>query len=153
MTYTKQVWVDGATDYPLSATRLGYIEQGIEDAHVLADTAIAALTTWAVVNALAVSISAQTTNYALVLGDSARFIEMGSSSAITLTVPNNDTVAFPVGSQVTVVQTGSGQITISGAAGVTVNARIGTKLSGQWSAGVLTKRGTNLWVLNGDTTA
>lgn len=40
MTYTKQTWINGATDYPLSATRLNYIEQGIEDAHTLADTAI-----------------------------------------------------------------------------------------------------------------
>jgi len=153
MTYTKQVWVDGATNYPINATRLGYIEQGIEDAHALADQAIASLTTWAIANALAVSINAQTTNYTLVLQDSSRFVEMGSSSAITLTVPNNTSVAFPIGSQVTVVQTGTGQVTVSGAGGVTVNARIGTKLSGQWSAGLLTKRDTNLWMLNGDTTA
>lgn len=153
MTYTKQTWVDGATNYPLSATRLNYIEQGIEDAHTLADTAIASLTTWAIANTLAVSINARTTNYTLVLQDSAKLVEMGSSSAITLTVPNNDTVAFPVGSQVTVVQTGTGQVTFTGAAGVTVNATPGLKLRTQWSSGSLLKRGTNTWVVFGDLVA
>lgn len=35
MAYTKQTWVDNNSAYPLSAARMNYIEQGIEDAHAL----------------------------------------------------------------------------------------------------------------------
>lgn len=37
MAYTKQVWVDDDQTKPLSAARMGYIEQGIADAHALAE--------------------------------------------------------------------------------------------------------------------
>lgn len=35
MAYTKQTWQDGNSSYPLSATRMNYIETGIKDAHDL----------------------------------------------------------------------------------------------------------------------
>lgn len=41
MAYTKQTWTDGSTGTPISAARLGVIEQGIFDAHTIAGTAVA----------------------------------------------------------------------------------------------------------------
>jgi hypothetical protein len=80
-------------------------------------------------------------------------IEMGSASALTLTIPLNATVAYPVGTSMDILQTGAGQVTIAGAAGVTVNATPGLKLRTQWSSATLFKRAENTWVVYGDLTA
>ena len=80
-------------------------------------------------------------------------IEMGSGSALTLTIPLNSSIAYPVGTSVDILQTGTGQVTIAGAAGVTVNATPGLKLRTQWSSATLFKRAENTWVVYGDLTA
>ena len=80
-------------------------------------------------------------------------IEMGSSSALTLTIPLNSSIAYPVGTSFDILQTGTGQVTIAGAAGVTVNATPGLKLRTQWSSATLFKRAENTWVVYGDLTA
>lgn len=98
--------------------------------------------------------NAQTgTAYTLVSTDSYELVELNNASAITLTVPTNASVAFPIGTQVTLLQTGAGQVTIAGASGVTVNATPGLKLRAQWSAATLIKRDTNTWVAIGDLSA
>jgi hypothetical protein len=49
-------------------------------------------------------------------------IEMGSASAITLTIPTDATLDFPVGTSIDILQTGAGQVTIAPVSGtVTVN--------------------------------
>ena len=80
-------------------------------------------------------------------------IEMGSASAMTLTIPLNSAVAFPVGTSIDILQTSTGQVTIAGDAGVTVNATPGLKLRTTWSSCTLFKRATNTWVVYGDLTA
>jgi hypothetical protein len=80
-------------------------------------------------------------------------IEMGSGSALTLTIPLNSSIAYPVGTSLDILQTGAGQVTIAGAAGVTVNATPGLKLRTQWSSATLFKRAENTWVVYGDLTA
>jgi hypothetical protein len=80
-------------------------------------------------------------------------IEMASASAMTLTIPLNSAVAFPVGTSIDILQTSTGQVTIAGDAGVTVNATPGLKLRTQWSSCTLFKRATNTWVVFGDLTA
>jgi hypothetical protein len=96
--------------------------------------------------------NAQTgTTYTFVLTDANNtMVEMSNASAITATVPLNSSVAFPVGCQINILQTGAGQVTFVGAVGVTVNATPGLKLRAQWSAATLIKRGTDTWVLSGD---
>lgn len=80
-------------------------------------------------------------------------IEMGKSTAQTLTIPANSSVAYPVGTSIDILQTGAGQVTIAGAGGVTVNATPGLKLRAQWSSATLFKRATDTWVVMGDLTA
>lgn len=92
------------------------------------------------------------TSYTLVLSDSAKLIELNNAAAITLTVPTNASVAFPVGTKIDLLQTGAGQVTVGGA-GVTINATPGLKLSGQWSSASLVKRATDTWVLIGNLSA
>lgn len=80
-------------------------------------------------------------------------VEMGSASAITLTIPADSSVNFPIGTSIDILQTGAGQVTIAGAGGVTVNATPGLKLRAQWSSATLFKRAANTWVVMGDLTA
>jgi hypothetical protein len=96
-------------------------------------------------------------SYTLVLADDGKFVEMGSSSTNYIDIPLNSSVAFPVGTQINIVQTGSGQTIIrdsanGGTSGVTVRATPGKKLRATWSAATLLKRSTNEWILMGDLT-
>jgi hypothetical protein len=80
-------------------------------------------------------------------------IEINKASAVTITIPTNSTVAYPVGTSLDILQTGTGQVTVAGAGGVTVNATPGLKLRTQWSSATLFKRAENVWVVYGDLTA
>jgi hypothetical protein len=94
------------------------------------------------------------TTYTLALTDGGKIVEMNNASANTLTVPPNSSVAFPVGSQILVVQTGSGQTTLTAGAGVTINSKDGNlKLSAQWCAATLIKRAADVWLVVGDLSA
>lgn len=93
------------------------------------------------------------TSYTLVLADRGKLVELGNANPITLTIPANASVAFPVGTKIDLLQTGAGQVTVSPAGGVTVNAKTGLKTSGQWAAATLVKRATDTWVLIGSLSA
>lgn len=100
------------------------------------------------------TITANAYTLATNLSDAGKFLELSNSVAMTLTVPNESTANYPVGTQITLVQTGAGQVTVSGAGGVTVNGTPGLKTRAQWSLAVLTKRSTaNTWLLTGDLVA
>lgn len=77
-------------------------------------------------------------------------VTFSSASSVTATVPNNTTVAFPVGSEIDVVQTGSGSVTFAGASGVTVQGYAGSMtMLGQHTGVSLYKTATNTWELIG----
>jgi hypothetical protein len=94
--------------------------------------------------------NAQAASYTLVLGDKDKLVEISNASANTLTVPLNSSVAFPIGTQITILQTGAGATTITATGGVTVNATPGLILRAQWSSVTLIKRAENTWVALGD---
>jgi hypothetical protein len=101
------------------------------------------------------------TSYTLVLADDGKFIEMGNTSNITLTIPADNTVNFPVGTSIDILQTNTGQIIIASASGVTTNSSPGTvsnatsgpKTRTRWSSATLIKRAANTWVAVGDLSA
>lgn len=97
-----------------------------------------------------VDTNATTGAYTLALTDDGKVVEMSNASGTTLTIPLNSSVAFPVGTQIVVIQTGAGQTTIAGASGVTVNGTPGLKLRAQYSSCVCLKRATDTWILLGD---
>ena len=97
--------------------------------------------------------NAQTVSYTLVASDAGKLIEINNTAATTLTVPTNASVPYAVGTQINILQTSAGQITVAGAGGVTVNATPGLKLRTQWSSATLIKRATDTWVLVGDLSA
>jgi hypothetical protein len=97
--------------------------------------------------------NAQTgTSYTLVLTDVAKVISLTNAAAITLTVPTNASVAFPIGTQILLYQGGAGQVTVSSSA--TIRSQ-GTKLklNGQYSIAGLLKVATDEWVIFGNLTA
>lgn len=92
----------------------------------------------------------ETSSYTIILSDVGKIVEMNVSSTNNVTVPLESSVNFPIGCQVVVLQTGTGQTTLVGASGVTVNGSPGLKLRGQWASATLIKRGSNAWVAIGD---
>jgi len=103
----------------------------------------------------AVTINSQSgTSYTLVLGDAGEAVECNNGSAITLTVPPNSSVAFPVGTVIEIVQLGAGAVTITPGSGVTINSRGAVlKTSGQYAMAYLRKRATDTWIATGDLTS
>jgi hypothetical protein len=100
------------------------------------------------------TIVQKTDSYTLsALTERDNFIEVNKATATTITIPTNATVAYPVGTSIDILQVGAGQVTIAGAAGVTVNATPGLKLRTQWSSATLFKRATDTWVVMGDLSA
>lgn len=97
--------------------------------------------------------NAQTgTSYTLVLTDVAKVISLTNAAAITLTVPTNASVAFPLGTQILLYQGGAGQVTISSSATIrSQGAKL--KLSGQYAVAGLLKVATDEWVAFGNLAA
>ena len=96
------------------------------------------------------NLSTKTSDYVLILTDKSKTIEMSASVANTVTIPLNSSVAFPVGTEINVVQYGAGKTQIIGSGGVTIRSAIGTYLRAQYSVATLIKRATNEWILYGD---
>lgn len=101
------------------------------------------------------SLSAQTDSYTLALADAGKLVQMGKATAQTLTVPKNSSVAFEVGTQILVEQSGAGQVTIAPVDGdVTLqSADSALKTVKQYSVAGLVKLATNTWLVMGDVEA
>jgi hypothetical protein len=93
------------------------------------------------------TVNAQTgTTYTFVLTDQGGLVTLANAAAITLTVPPNASVAYATGTQIALMQTGAGQVTITPGAGVTINSYgSALKIVGQGGLAVLVKTGTNTW--------
>jgi len=100
-----------------------------------------------------ITINSKSTSYTLVLSDDGDFLEFTNSTSASVTVPTNLSVEFPIGTVITILQAGTGQLTIAPASGVTVNSTPGLKTRAQWSVVTLIKRGTNTWLATGDLSA
>jgi len=99
-------------------------------------------------------LNAQTgTSYTLVLTDVAKVITLSNAAAITLTVPANSSVAFPIGTQILLYQKGAGQVTITPAGGVTIHSSGNNlKTTDQYSVAGLLKEDTDTWIAFGNLT-
>lgn len=135
----------------VSSTELGYV-----------DGVTSAIQTQLDARALLSPLTnAQTgSSYTLVLSDAGKYIEMNNATnPNTVIVPLNSSVAFPVGTEITIIQTGTGNTRIDPVdVNVTINyysltGATGTdarRIKAQWSAATLIKRATNTWVLIGN---
>lgn len=95
--------------------------------------------------------SLKVASYTLVLADQNDTIGINVATPATLTIPTNATVAFPIGTVVDVVQYGASPITVTPAAGVTLQSHSGNfQTIGQGGAVRLIKTATDIWSLSGD---
>lgn len=100
-------------------------------------------------------INTQTgTTYTTVLDDNGKLITLSNASSITLTIPPNSSVAYPVGAQLNLAQLGAGQVTFAGGSGVTIVSTGGTanapKLRAQYSTATAVQTSTDNWLVMGD---
>ena len=135
-----------------SAAAIVYSKLSLANSIVNADISTAAAISLDKIADVATNANTATA-YTLVLADKNKVVELNNAAAIALTVPADNTVNYATGSQITLLQTGAGQVTIAGAAGVTVNATPGLKMRAQWSSVTLLKRAANTWVAMGDLSA
>ncbi len=99
------------------------------------------------------SFNNQTNDYTLVLTDAYKIIEMDKSTAVTVSIPRNINVAFPIGTEIKIAQLGTGQVTISPLSTVTIRSNGGkNKTTAQYSIATLVKRDVNEWYLYDDIT-
>ena len=99
------------------------------------------------------ALNSQAASYTLVLTDASKVLPVSNASANTVTIPPNSSVAFPIGSVVTLIQTGAGQTTITAGAGVTIrseNSKL--KIKAQYAVAGLLKTDTDTWVAFGNLT-
>jgi hypothetical protein len=97
------------------------------------------------------AFSEKTASYTLdTLAHKDNVVEMNVSEAATFTVPTNATLAWPIGGSMDIFATGSGEITIAAAEGVTLRSTPGLKLRTQWSSATILKKSTDTWFVYGD---
>ena len=103
------------------------------------------------------TLNAQTgTTYTFVLTDNGRLVTASNASAQTYSIPTNASVAFPIGTQINIIQIGAGQVTINAVtSGTTTVSSTGAtatapKLRAQYSSATCIKAGTDLWYVVGD---
>lgn len=139
------------------ASAVGRVGAGANNTVLVADSAQTFGIKWSTLTSDQVpvgTLNAQTgTTYTFVAADAGDYVTFSSASATTATVPAASAVAYTTGTVINLIQVGAGQVTVSGAAGVTVNGFGGaTKLAGQWAAAQLVNRATNTWTLIGNIT-
>jgi len=106
----------------------------------------------------ALAFNAQTgTTYTFVLADADnKLVTASNAAAQTYSIPTNATTAFPVGTQINLIQIGAGQVTIQAAtSGTTTVVSTGAtaaspKCRAQYSAVTCIKRDTDSWYVVGD---
>jgi hypothetical protein len=93
-----------------------------------------------------------TASFTLALTDAAKCIRVTSSSAaITVTVPNSSSVAFPVHAEIELVRYGSNAVTIAAASGVNIRSLNSlVAISGLYGSVRLKLVAANTWLLTGN---
>ena len=99
--------------------------------------------------------AANTNDYTAVLGDSYQVLElMNKGTAVAFKIPTNASVAFPIGTALTVLNIGAGTCTISAVtSGTTTILSAGATPAqptlGQYKTAVCIKTGTDAWYVVG----
>ena len=133
-----------------AATVTGAAQSAITSVGTLsALTVTGAVTAGSIVAPLA--INAQTgTTYTFVLADQGKLVTASNGSAQTYTVPPNSSVAYSVGTTITVIGIGAGKVTLAQGSGVTINSKDSEKaIDGQHASVTCIKTATDTWQLVG----
>jgi hypothetical protein len=102
------------------------------------------------------AFDAETASYTAVIANNGQVVTMSNSSANTFSIPTNASVAFPIGTQINVLQIGTGQTTIQAVTSGTTSilstgaTAAAPKLRVRYSAATCLKADTDLWYVFGD---
>jgi hypothetical protein len=98
----------------------------------------------------------ETASYTAVLANNGQVVTMDNASANTFSIPTNASVAFPIGTQINVLQIGAGQTTIqavtSGTTGVlsTGATAAAPKIRARYGMATCIKSAADTWYVVGD---
>lgn len=91
-----------------------------------------------------------TSDYTLGLADRGWMLESNSANQITVTIPNEASVNFPVNSLIHFHRFGGGDLVFAPDTAVTLYSAAGfRKISAQYQTATLWKRGHDVWLLSG----
>ena len=90
------------------------------------------------------------TGFTLAASQESSVVLCTAATAVTVTAPNNTETSIPIGYIIHLHQANGGQVTVVGAAGVTVSSAISLSTRTQYSSISLIKSATNNWILIGD---
>jgi hypothetical protein len=105
------------------------------------------------------TVNAQTgSTYSFALTDTyeagCQLVTFSYATAVTITVPRNNSVALPVGCVINCQQIGAGKVTFAGQDGtVTINPAATLSIAAQWGAASLVQTAANAWSLIGSLSA
>ncbi len=87
----------------------------------------------------------------LVVTDNSKFFVMDNAGAQTVTIPENDSEAFPIGAEMDFLREGAGSVTFAVSGAAVLQSRSGlVTINDQYSAASLKKIDTDEWRLFGD---
>jgi hypothetical protein len=136
------------------ATALGYTP--LNKAGDTATNLVLAATSLTVASAgyLGLPVNEEDTAYTFVLSDAGKMVRGNNASAMAWTIPPNSSVAFPVGTAITVRNVGAGTITLTRGSGVTQYLAGGSTSKDvaltQWGLATLIQEAANSWVVAGN---
>ena len=102
------------------------------------------------------AFDAETASYTAILANNGQIVTMNNSSANAFSIPTNASVAFPVGTQINVLQIGTGQTTIqavtSGTTAIlsTAATAAAPKIRARYGMATCIKAATDTWYVVGD---
>jgi hypothetical protein len=102
------------------------------------------------------AFDAETASYTAILANNSQVVTMNNASANTFSIPTNASVAFPIGTQINVLQIGAGQTTIQAVTSGTTSilstgaTAAAPKLRARYSMATCIKAATDTWYVVGD---
>jgi hypothetical protein len=90
------------------------------------------------------------TSYTLQLTDAGAYIQTTSTTAVTITIPLQSSVTWAADTEIYFEQNNTGQITIAGASGVTINSSETLKTFARYSVIAAKRVASNVWTLTGE---
>lgn len=90
------------------------------------------------------------TTYTLALTDRSKLVDCDNASPISVTVPDNADVAFPIGSKILIRQKGAGQVTLVEDTSVQIDCALSLTTTGINSVIGIIKIDTDTWLAFGD---
>jgi len=87
-----------------------------------------------------------TTTYNFVLADANNIVTLDNGAAVSAVIPSNGSVAYPIGTEITIINLGAGTVTVSVTTD-TINQNVGGLTLAQYDKRTVTKVTATSWIL------